>query len=69
MEQHDLNGARFEGRVEAKLEDIGTTLLEIKEKMKDLDKCVSSMKVKVAAIGGTISLVVTIVILLITKHL
>ena len=68
MEQREFDAAKFEGRVEAQLENIGITLIEIKDKIKCLDKGVNGMKVKVAAIGGTISLVVT-VLLFVLKEL
>ena len=63
MEQNG-NGAKFDGYVKAKLEDIEKKLDKMDGKMDRLDECVDRMKVKVAAIGGTVSLVVTIVVLL-----
>ena len=50
--------------MKAKLEDIEKKLDKMDGKMDRLDECVDRMKVKVAAIGGTVSLVVTIVVLL-----
>jgi len=63
------NGAKFDGYVKAKLEDIEKKLDKMDGKMDKLDECVDKMKLKVAAIGGTISLIVTIVVLLLTKQL
>lgn len=69
MEQRDIDVATFQGYVTAKLEDIAETTKKTDTKLDTLEKCFSGMKVKVACIGGTISLVVTILILLLTKHL
>ena len=69
MEQRELNDAEFKGYVKAKLEDIGEKQEKMDKKLDILDTCINRMNVKVAAIGGTVSLVVTIVILLVTKHL
>ena len=69
MEQRELNDAEFKGYVKAKLEDIGEKQEKMDKKLDVLDTCINRMNVKVAAIGGTVSLVVTIVILLVTKHL
>jgi hypothetical protein len=64
LEQRELNGAEFKGYVTAKLEDIGHQLVSVDNKLGKLDECVGKMRLKVAAIGGTVSLVVTIVVLL-----
>jgi hypothetical protein len=56
----ELNTAEFKGYVTARLEDIV-------KKLEVLDKCVDKMKIRVAAIGGTISLVVTVLVLLLDK--
>jgi len=69
LEQRELNDAEFKGYVKAKLEDIGEKQEKMDKKLDVLDTCINRMNVKVAAIGGTVSLVVTIVILLVTKHL
>ena len=69
LEQRELNDAEFKGYVKAKLEDIGEKQEKMDKKLDILDTCINRMNVKVAAIGGTVSLVVTIVILLVTKHL
>ena len=69
MERRELNDAEFKGYVKAKLEDIGEKQEKMDKKLDILETCINRMNVKVAAIGGTASLVVTIVILLVTKHL
>lgn len=65
----ELNTAEWKGYVKRALESIDKQLGDIDGKMDLLDSCVNGMKIRVAAIGGTISLVVTVVILLLTKHL
>lgn len=65
----ELNTAEWKGYVKRALESIDKQLRDIDVKMDLLDSCVNGMKIRVAAIGGTISLVVTVVILLLTKHL
>jgi hypothetical protein len=64
MVENGNGGAKFDGYVKAKLEDIEKKLDKMDGKMDKLDECVDRMKVKVAAIGGTVSLVVTIVVIL-----
>ncbi len=58
-----LDQKEWEGYVRAKLEDVSTDIKEIKSEMAMLAKCVNGVKVKVAAIGGTVSLLVTIIVL------
>lgn len=69
MEQREINVAEFNGYVKAKLEDIGDNLGKIDKKLDVLDTCVNKMKMRVAAIGGTVSLVVTILVLIIKEVL
>jgi hypothetical protein len=69
LEQREINGAKFEGYVTAKLEDIGAKLAGVDKKLDVLDTCVNNMKVRVAAIGGTISLVVTVVVILLKEFI
>ena len=57
-----LDTAAFCGYAKAKLETIGQDIEEIK-------KSLGSVKWKVAALGGTISIIVTIVTLLVRKHI
>lgn len=65
----ELSTAEWKGYVRRALESIDKKLDGVDTKMDVLDNCVNKMKVKVAAIGGTISLIVTIIVLLITKQL
>jgi len=65
----ELSAAEWKGYVKRALESIDSKLGSVDTKLDLLESCVNGMKVKVAAIGGTISLVVTLVILLVTKHL
>ena len=67
MEQREINGAKFDGYVTAKLEDIGKVLDKMDKKLDLLDSCVNGMKVKVAAIGGTVSLIVTVLVLILSN--
>jgi hypothetical protein len=69
LEQREINVAEFNGYVKAKLEDIGDNLGKIDKKLDVLDTCVNKMKMRVAAIGGTVSLVVTILVLIIKEVL
>jgi hypothetical protein len=64
MVENGNGGAKFDGYVKAKLEDIEKKLDKMDGKMDKLDECVDRMKVRVACIGGTVSLVVTIVVIL-----
>ena len=59
-DERDLTTAEFIGYVKAKLEDIS-------KKLDILETCVNKMKIKVAAIGGTISLVVTVLVILLSN--
>lgn len=65
----DMGSAEWKGYVRRALESNDKKLDGIDKKLDLLDSCVNGMKVKMAAIGGTVSLVVTIVILLLTKQL
>lgn len=69
MEQRELNGAEFTGYVKAKLEDMGERLVGIDKKLDTLDTCVNGMKVRVAAIGGSVSLLVTVLVLILKELL
>ena len=64
----DMNTAEWKGYVKRALESIDKKLVGIDDKMDVLDTCVNKMKVKVAAIGGTVSLVVTLFVLLLAKQ-
>lgn len=61
-DERDLTTAEFKGYVTAKLEDI------IK-KLDRLDECVDKMKLKVAAVGATISLIVTVLVIIVKELL
>lgn len=67
VHDRELANAEFKGYVTRALENIDTTLKSVDKKMDVLDRCVNGMKVRVAAIGGTISLVVTVLVLLLSK--
>lgn len=69
MAEHDDSSAEFRGYVKRALESIDKKMDSVDAKLDKLDECVDRMKLKVAAIGGTISLIVTIVVLLLTKQL
>ena len=57
--ENNGNGAKFDGYVKAKLEDIEKKLDKMDSKMDKLDECVDRMKVKVAWLAGTVSLAVS----------
>jgi hypothetical protein len=59
------NGKRFAGFVEAKLEDIEKKIDKMDAKMDKLDDCVHGVRVKVAWLAGTISLLVSILCMII----
>ena len=65
----ELGTAEWKGYVKRALESIDIQLKSVDTKLDILESCVNGMKIKVAAIGGTVSLIVTIVILLLTKRL
>ena len=67
MDTNVDNGKRFAGFVEAKLEDIEKKLDKMDVKMDKLDDCVHNVKLKVAWLAGTVSLIVSIVVLLINS--
>jgi len=67
--ERELNTAEFKGYVKHSLESIDDKLKGLDSKMDLLDSCVNGIKIKIAAIGGTVSLVVTVVILLLTKQI
>lgn len=64
-----LDAKEFEGFVRASLGFIQDDVKEIKTKMSALEKCVWGIKVKTWAIGGTVSLIITLVVLLLNKHI
>lgn len=65
MDSNVDNGKRFSGFVEAKLEDIEKKLDKMDSKMDKLDDCVHGVKLKVAWMAGTVSLIVSIVVILV----
>ena len=65
----DINSAEWKGYVKRALESIDKTLVSIEVKIDDLEDGVGKMKLKVAAIGGTVSLVVTLLCLVIKEVL
>ena len=62
-----LKSTDWQGYVRRALEGFGTDLQEIKSDVKDLNKRVTNIQVKVAGIGATIALIVTLVINLVMK--
>ena len=58
-----LEQKEWEGYVRAKLEVISDDIKSIKDNVAVLDKCMNGVKVKVATIGGTVSLLVTVLVL------
>jgi len=69
INEMDLDAAEWRGYVKRALEGIDKQLCSINKQMQALDKGVNGMKVRVATIGGTISLVVTVLILVLTNIL
>lgn len=65
----ELNSAEWKGYVKRALESMDKKLDKMDTKMDVLDACVDKMKVRVACIGGTISLIVTILVLLLDNLL
>jgi hypothetical protein len=61
----DMDDREWKGYVSAKLE----TLAELKACMGDLKKSFNGLQLKVAAAGGGAGLIVTILVLLLSKHL
>jgi hypothetical protein len=64
-----LETAQFMGSVKAHLENIHGDVAEIKASIEKMTKSVDKLKWKVAAIGGTVSLIVTALCLLIRSAL
>jgi len=64
-----LKSAEFQGYVTAKLEGINVDMKEMKETIKDISKCVQSNKGKILGLAGTISLIVTLVVMLLKSLL
>ena len=62
-----ISVAKFQGYTMAKLEDIEKDMKEMKGAIKDISKCVQSNRGKILGLAGTISLVVTLIVMII-KH-
>jgi len=62
-----LDAKEFEGYTRATLEHIKIQLGSIDAKVEKFEKCVTGLKVKMATIGGVVSLLVTIMTLLIKE--
>ena len=62
-----LDAKEFEGYTRATLEHIKAQLVSIDAKVEKFEKCVTGLKVKMATIGGVVSLLVTIMTLLIKE--
>jgi hypothetical protein len=67
MSDHEIEAGEFKGYVKRALESIDKKLDKMDTKMDILDECVDRMKMKVAYIGGTISLVVTILVIVVKE--
>lgn len=65
----DIDNIEWRGYVKRALESIDKKLVKIDDKMDSLDECVNGMKLKMAAIGGTVSLVVTILVIILKELL
>ncbi|MCK9599095.1 MAG: hypothetical protein M0R06_08650 [Sphaerochaeta sp.] len=63
----EIDGVEWKGYVRRALESIDKKLVRIDDKMDGLDECVNGMKVKMAMIGGTVSLVVTILVIVLKE--
>lgn len=63
----NFRAGKFEGRVEEALLNIGGDIVEIKKEMKCIKEKVNNNRFKIAGIGATISLVVTILVLLVKE--
>jgi archaellum component FlaC len=61
--------AEFQGYTMAKLEVIGDEMKEMKDAIKEISKCVQSNRGKILGLAGTISLVVTLVVMLLKSLL
>jgi len=62
-----LKSADWQGYVRRALEGFGEDLKEIKDDISDLNKRVTGIQIKVAAIGAVSALIVTLVINLVMK--
>ena len=62
-----FKAGQFQGRVEQSLLNISEDITDIKKEMKCIKEKVNNNRFKIAGIGATISLVVTIVILLVKE--
>jgi len=65
----DLENERWRGKVTESLTNITTTLTETNKKMGRLDKRLSVLQIKVAGIGASAALIVSILIAFLTKWL
>lgn len=61
----ELGNVEWKGYVKRALEGIDKKLVSVDSKLDLLDTCVNGMKIKVAAIGAVVSLVVTILVLIV----
>jgi len=67
LNETDIDNIEWHGYVKRALESIDKKLVRIDDKMDGLDECVNGMKVKMAMIGGTISLAVTILVIVLKE--
>jgi hypothetical protein len=62
-----MSTMKWRGYTVRALEDIDDNIKAIKKKTDDIQEALTNMKVKVAALGGTIALIVTIITSLIMR--
>ena len=67
--EHDLELARWRGAVTQALKDIHDDIVATNKRMDSIERRLTSAQVKMAGIGGTVALVVTLVVLLLRSLL
>ena len=65
--ENDFTAGQFQGRVEQSLLDIRGDIAEVKKEIKVIKNTVNNNRFKIAGIGATVSLIVTIGILLLRE--
>lgn len=65
----DAETLEWKGYVKRALESIDKKLVSIDTKMDTLDECVSNLRIKTAALAGTISLAVSIIVIVVKSLL
>ena len=62
-----FRAGKFEGRVEEALSNISIDIVDIKKEMRMIKEKVNNNRFKIAGIGATVSLIVTIAVLLLRE--